>query len=136
VPCDSDDDCTTTDICYLGACVANLNGCTPTIAGATMDRTNMTSVTISFPVGGSAYSPRCIVVDAGTDIVFSGVFGNHPLAGGIVVGGGKQPQGAGPFFPNTTTGTEKTFMDLALGSYPFYCDVHGPTGMTGVVFVR
>jgi plastocyanin len=134
VTCDSDDDCTVTGICYRDECVASLNGCTP---ASSMSRTGMAAVTIQFGGGlGSVYSPRCIVVDAGTDITFDGTFSGHPLAGGIVTGGAKDPQGSGPFFPTTSSGTTKLVADLALGSYPFYCDVHGPGGMTGVVFVR
>jgi plastocyanin len=133
VPCESDGDCAETDICYLDACVASLNGCSPATA---TDRTGEAAVTITFPNGNSTYSPRCIIVDAGTDITFDGSFGNHPLVGGIIVGGAEQPQGAGPFFPTTSSGTSKTFMDLALGSYPYFCDVHGSGGMNGAVFVR
>jgi plastocyanin len=46
------------------------------------------------------------------------------------------PQGSGPLFPTTNSGTSKTVTDLALGSYPYYCDFHGPSGMTGAIFVR
>jgi plastocyanin len=120
-------------MCYGGACVASVNGCTIATAD---DRTADTAVTIDFGgVLGNAYAPRCIRVAVGTTLTFQGNFGFHPHVGGQVSGGVKMPQGSGPFFPDTSTGTTANFVMSSAGTFPYYCNPHATGGMTGAVFV-
>jgi plastocyanin len=130
--CTLDGDCTS-GICYGGNCADSINECTPAGAESML---NMAAVTITFPNAGSMYTPKCLKVHTGTTVTFSGGdFAVHPLTGGIVVGGTAMPASSGPFTPATTSGTSALFTPTTAGSYPFYCDAHGASGMTGALFV-
>jgi plastocyanin len=96
----------------------------------------MANVTITFPNANSMYTPKCVKVHTGTTVTFSGGdFADHPLTGGIVVAGSAMPASAGPFTPAIATGTSASVTPAVPGSYPFYCNVHGSSGMTGALFV-
>jgi plastocyanin len=126
------EDCTST-ICKQGEC-SQINECDP---NAAMDLTGQAQVTIVFGGGdGNLYSPRCIKVDVGTELVFNGNFDLHPLVGGEVFNGQKEPAVAGPFIPTTSTGTTSTKVMSSAGGFGYYCEVHALGGMTGAVFVE
>ncbi len=127
--CNVPGDCAS-QICTSGVC-SQINGCDPATA---VDLTGMGSTTVTF--GGISYTPPCIKVSVGTGVTFDGDFTFHPLMGGEVVAGAKVPAGSGPFVPITNTGTTKTFTMSSAGTFPYYCDVHALSGMTGVVFVQ
>jgi len=144
VPCNDNWECdgvfgAGVGLCYEHACTDSVNGCT--LANAT-DMTGMVTASLSTPIqvqfGGTVginYSPRCLKVTMGTQVEFSGAFATHPLVGGVVDGGAKVPASAGFFTPKTNTGTSKVFTLDDCGAYPYYCDVHALSGMTGAVIV-
>jgi plastocyanin len=127
--CAADGECKST-FCNGGACVDNVNGCTPAMA---TDLTAETTATVMFT--SFAYTDKCIKVKAGTVVTFSGNFSGHPLLGGTVVGGTATPAGSGPFVPVTNSGTSKDFTLSTPGVYPYYCVPHATIGMNGAVFV-
>jgi plastocyanin len=111
--------------------VQTLNGCT---ASDYVDRSSG-SRTIAF--GGSlghVYSPKCILINAGQTATFSGSFDTHPLTPGQYMGTGGST--ANPI-PATASGSaDLTVTFPTAGIYPFYCGVHGGSGMTGSVSVK
>lgn len=110
---------------------AELNGCLSTTAE---DHTGEAEVHIAV-TGGTAYTPPCIVVDAGTTVTFDTDFTIHPLRGGEVDADGvRQPDAASPI-TSTDTGTTASFT-IPAGEHPFYCDVHFSMGMMGVVYAN
>ena len=115
-----------------GACEASINGCD--IATAT-DLTGLASTDVTFPNGNFTFSPKCIKVSVGTDVVFNGDFSGHPHQGGEVVGGVEIATSSGPFAGTTSTGLTATFSMTTTGTFPYYCIPHGSGGMNGVVFV-
>ena len=105
-----------------------VNGCDPATA---MDLTAMAAVTMDFGgVLGTVYSPSCLKVSTATMVTFNGDFSLHPLRGGI------EPtvDGASPF-TSTDTGLSATFALPTVGTYGFFCAVHGGSGMKGAVVV-
>ncbi|WP_170319981.1 plastocyanin/azurin family copper-binding protein [Polyangium spumosum] len=128
--CGSDAECQS-GICSGGMCVANINGCTPSMA---TDLTAMSATTVTF--SSLSYTPKCIKVKAGTVVTFSGSFANHPLQGGYMdLANLPTPAASGPFVPVTDAGTSKGFTLSTQGTYPFYCVPHASLGMNGAVFV-
>ncbi len=119
--------------CASGGCVQSvcgpINGCS---LGAAQDLTSQSAVTVTF--AGFSYTPKCIRVASGTQVTFQGSFASHPLQGGYV-SGGVVPASSGPFVPVTDTGTSKTVTMTSEGTFPYYCQAHALSGMTGVVFV-
>jgi plastocyanin len=91
----------------------------------------MTMITFA----GIEYTPRCVRVKAGSTVVFSGAFANHPLMGGQVTGGAPKPDPTS-VVPATSSGTEATAIFTRTGSYPYYCTLHVGSGMMGAVFVE
>jgi plastocyanin len=130
--CQTGDDCVST-ICKQGQC-AQINGCDPNTA---TDLTGQAQVMIAFGgAEGNLYTPRCIKVDVGTELVFNGNFDLHPLVGGEIFNGQKEPAVAGPFIPTTSSGTTVTLAMSTAGGFGYYCEVHALGGMTGAVFVE
>jgi len=130
--CTLDGDCTS-GICYGGNCFDSINDCTP---GTATSMTGMANVMITFPNANTTFMPNCVKVHTNTTVTFSGGdFADHPLTGGIVVAGTAMPASTGPFTPATTVGTSASFTLATPGSYPFYCNVHGTSGMAGALFV-
>jgi plastocyanin len=88
------------------------------------------AATITFGGGGAmAYTPNCIKVKLGQMVSFQGNFSNHPLR-----------QACGPTLGtlDESSGQGTTFIFSALGTYGFYCEMHGsPTGsgMAGAIEV-
>jgi plastocyanin len=127
--------CTIDSDCTSGGCIGNVcslvNGC---------DLSTISSFgpsTVAFGGAlGLTYSPACIKVHAGTMVTFNGSFAGHPLVAGEVVGGSKVPGATtGPFGAGTSTGTTATYTMSTTGTFPYYCDFHALSGMTGAVFV-
>jgi plastocyanin len=130
--CAANEDCSS-GMCYNSLCVASINGCD--IDTAT-DMTAQAMAMITFPNGNLTYSPKCLKVSMGTDVMFmGGNFAGHPMIGGEVVGNTPVPTGSGPFMVVTNTGTSATFDMAATGTFPYYCQPHATLGMNGVVFV-
>jgi plastocyanin len=128
--CNAGSDCTTGQ-CNAMTC-ALLNGCDPATAE---DHTGQATLSVNFAGAGTAYTPKCFKVSAGTQVTFTGQFNAHPLVGGVVVGAVATPDNTSPFMPMTTTGTTKTFVLSTPGPYGFYCDTHYLADMVGAAFV-
>lgn len=135
VECIADGDCAT-GTCRDAHCVM-VNGCSLATA---YDSTGATTALVVF--GGSwgpSYTHKCTKVSTGTQIRFQATspdsLGTHPLMGGEVVNGVKVPATSGPLIPLTNIGdyTLKTF--VSAGTFPYYCDNHALSGMTGVIYV-
>ncbi len=112
-----------------------VNGCN---AERAMDLRGETAVTVRFGVDFDLfdYGPECIIVSPGTAVTFSGSsFAFHPLVGGKIVGGRKRPDPASPF-GRVASGSSRTFVMDAPGTYGYYCDAHGVDfRMRGAVIV-
>jgi plastocyanin len=119
-------------MCHASECVTSVNGCTVATA---QDLTAMASATVTFDNGNLSYAPRCIKVALGTQVTFNGAFAGHPLLGGVVNGGMTVPDAAGPFVPVTNSGTTKSVVMSATGTFPYFCVPHATLGMNGAVFV-
>lgn len=86
------------------------------------------------------YSPRCITIAAGQSVTFTGgttsSFGVHPLSPGVL----NSPRAgtAGNPIPRVTDGNMRdvTVTFPSAGTFPFICEAHASTGMTGVVRVQ
>ena len=115
-----------------GASDAAVNDCAEADAE---DLTGQQSVTIEFDDAGSAYRPACVIVDAGTEVVFSGNFGIHPLQPGTIDGTTKNPDADSPLSA-VTEGDPASFALGEAGTYGFYCNIHWALGMKGAVIVR
>jgi len=68
-------------------------------------------------------------------VTFQGRFDTHPLVGGEITAGGRQPDQASPFTPPTTSGDTRTFTLATPGVYGYYCDSHWFLSMWGAVVV-
>jgi plastocyanin len=99
------------------------------------DLTGQQSVTIEFDDATTVYRPACILVDAGTEVVFSGNFGIHPLQPGAIDGTTKNPAADSPLSA-VTDGDPAAFVLAEAGTYGFYCNIHWALGMKGAVIVR
>lgn len=109
------------------------NGCDEALAGPAARG----PVVIAVAGGqvGDRFQPRCVIVTAGTRVVFQGDLAVHPLTGGAVVAGEayRDPSSTVPY---ASAGTEATFVPLEPGVYPFFCQVHWVLGMSGAVIAR
>ncbi len=112
---------------------ATLNGCG---TANFVDRTASTALrTVSFGgTSGFAYSPKCITIAAGQQVMFSGDFTTHPLRPGV--GGNATAGSANNPIVATGTGNTASFTFPAAGSYPYNCLLHDGSGMNGVVKVQ
>lgn len=127
---DAAPDATVVDAVPLDAAF-EINGCS---AAAIVDRTAVgADRTVTF--AGLTYTPACMRIAVGQSVTFSGSFAAHPLVGGSIVGGVRAPDATSPI-TSTSSGSSAAFTFATAGAYPYYCDVHGPGGMTGVVFVQ
>ena len=136
---DDDDDnggaevtATATSTAADGALDAAVNDCSEADAE---DLTGQSSVTIEFDDARTVYRPACVIVDAGTEVVFSGNFGIHPLQPGTIDGRSKNPATDSPFSA-VTEGDPVTFALGEAGTYGFYCNIYWALGMKGAVIVR
>ena len=76
--------------------------------------------------GDSQYSPESVRIAPGEKVTWHCDFGTHPLRSGDAAEPYASSPGDTPMFANTFE---------APGRYPFHCEVHGPSGMTGEVVV-
>jgi plastocyanin len=124
---------TTTTLPSTGGMGGAVNACHPDSA---TDMRGQMQVTVRFGGAlGFSYDPACFMVSPGTQVTFSGEFDQHPLVGGEVSGGMKVPDPSSPFGGPTSSGTSKTVMLQAAGTFPFYCNIHALIGMKGAAFV-
>jgi plastocyanin len=107
-----------------------LNGCA---AASAEDYTLETMVTIEGV--GTAYTPKCIRIKAGTTVTFKSDFAMHPLAGGEVKGTTKSEDPSSPI-QSATVGSVASFTFPNAGGYGYYCDAHFAEGMYGAIFVE
>jgi plastocyanin len=107
-----------------------VNGCDSSMA---IDKTNDATTMISF--AGIEYTPRCVRVHAGSNVVFSGNFTSHPLVGGTVNGSTGTPDTSSPL-PDTRSGSEVMVTLSKVGAVPYYCTAHVSSGMMGAIFVE
>lgn len=91
--------------------------------------------TVMFGGGlGTIYSPKCILINQGQMVTFSGDFSLHPLRAGTT---SNQNAGtAGNPIATTMTGMSASFTFNAVGTFPFICLNHGAMNMVGVVRVK
>jgi plastocyanin len=100
-------------------------GCTAATAD---DLTAQAAVPVSFGgTAGLAYSPKCILVAAGTGVTFEGAFSTHPMSATV---------GTGNPIAHTASGTTATFTFSQPGAFGYQCDVHVASGMCGAVYVQ
>jgi plastocyanin len=112
---------------------AVINGCKADASDAT-DMRGMGPQTVI--VGADAadkYAPKCLLINDDQTVTFSGSFTTHPLDSGEIRDAIECPD-KGPLVFGGADAT-KTFT-LKAGTFPYFCDVHGPGGMDGVVFVK
>lgn len=129
--CNGPTDCASR-VCRASVCVAPASQCRVDFSGCTsfVDLTMDPSPTIRFPAGGNRYSPDCARIRSNQTILFSGDFGNHPLA-----------QACGPVgnVLVNRSGQSRTFsLSEGLGLYGYYCTAHGSSsgqGMAGAIEV-
>ncbi len=112
-----------------GSCRVGYAGCT-----TFTDLRGKTAVDVRFGGDiGEGYSPKCLRVDVGTELIFKGNFPEHPLSGAC------QPVGAAAL-PATEFGRKIVVEMKARGHFGFYCTEHGfrPEGaeMAGAIIVE
>lgn len=111
---------------------AVFNGCN---TADFVDRTAAGAIrTVTFGTAGNTYSPKCITIAAGQSVMFSGMFGSHPLRPGV----GANATAGSPNNPITVTsaGATASFTFPTAGTYPYNCQFHDAGGMNGVVKVQ
>lgn len=97
------------------------------------DRTGESEVTITSE--GVNYTPRCVRVSAGTDVIFLSDFDAHPLRGGAVVNEQGVVDPTSPITPQDS-GTSATFTLSEVGELPYFCSFHASIGMFGTIWVE
>ncbi|UQA59735.1 plastocyanin/azurin family copper-binding protein [Polyangium aurulentum] len=112
------------------ATAEGLNGCT---AASAEDHTLGTMVTIEGE--GTAYTPKCIRIKAGTTVTFESDFAPHPLVGGVVKDGTRSEDESSPI-QSTASGSVASFTFPNAGGYGYYCDAHFAEGMYGAIFAE
>jgi plastocyanin len=111
---------------------ATVNGCDLATA---IDATAQANSMIGFGALALDYTPKCLKLSVGSQATFVGNFASHPLFGGELVNFVLIPATSGPFVPVTNTGTSRSFTFNSVGTFPYYCTVHGDGGMNGAIFV-
>jgi plastocyanin len=107
-----------------------LNGCALAMA---VDRTAPgADRTIQFP--DEYYAPRCTRIRVGQTVTWTGEFGEHPLAPGILRSNMVIEQPGTPI-PTISSGSSASVTFDVEGAWAFYCISH-PPGMSGVVYVE
>jgi plastocyanin len=110
-----------------------VNGCNP---AEFLEFPSLSVVTMTVGSQDSfEFAPACIIVDADAEVRFSGNFSVHHVVGGVIEDSRAKPDPASPI-PNVSAGNLAPFRPAEPGVYPFYCDVHWPGGMTGVIIAR
>lgn len=93
--------------------------------------------TVTFSTGANpfSYDPPCMIIAAGQTVRFLGAFIGHPLRPGIspsmlTAGSPNNP------IPLQSDGTMVDVTFSAAGTYPYFCEMHHLSQMTGVIHVR
>lgn len=106
-------------------CPSNFAGC-----GTWSDQTpGASNRTVSFPVAGNNYDPKCLKVKVGQNVTFSGTFASHPLTADC------QEHAA---MTNQASGGSAIFQFIKPGYYGYHCAFHGDSagnGMAGNIWV-
>jgi plastocyanin len=111
-----------------------VNGCVEATAEDHSNDMGGTSITFG-GTAGFVYSPACVKITKGHQVIFKGDFSTHPLTGGEVTGSTATPD-------TSTIGEDSMGMAddpvnfPASGTFPFYCKIHGSIGMKGAIFVK
>lgn len=114
------------------AMAADLNGCS--IATATDFRGSGSAAVGVGPA--NTYTPACVLINAGQDVVFTANFAAHPLRGGAVINSTPVVDPSSPI-PPTDAGNGGIRVNFATaGSYGYYCEAHVDFGMYGAIFVN
>lgn len=110
-----------------------VNNCLPTDY---VDRrgTSPVTITASTQPGTFRYSPRCVLIDAGTTVRYSLNFAAHPTIGGRVSSGTGTPDPDSPIGA-ITSGTEEDVLFTEPRIYGYYCDFHVAQAMMGAIEV-
>ena len=114
-----------------------LNGCTSDLY---VDLSNPMSIrTIGFgginDSPGFGYSPACMIIGVGQSVTWTGAFDLHPLSPGsapslMMAGSPDNP------IVRVSTGNMATVVFPTAGVYPYFCEQHYASGMSGVIWVR
>jgi len=84
---------------------------------------------------GFSYDPKCLAIDAGQTVTFSGSFSAHPLYPSA-----KRGTLDGNPIGGTSSGDRKDIRFPSPGFFAYYCGVHGGSDdgstMAGVIWVR
>lgn len=89
------------------------------------DRTNEAEVVLEW----SNPHHRCVLINPGTTVTWSGSFNSHPLGGGV----SPITDDSSPISSADDQGGSIVLNDE--GDYPYFCEIHINT-MTGVIYVR
>jgi plastocyanin len=93
-----------------------------------------TSSTPGTPAGFS-YDPKCLAIDAGDTVTFSGSFAAHPLYPSA-----RRGTLADNPISGTSAGEQKDFVFSRAGFFAYFCGIHGGADdggtMAGVVWAR
>ena len=103
-------------------------------AAYAMDPRTVTFGFLGMPAGFS-YDPKCLAINAGDTVTFSGSFAAHPLYPSA-----RRGTVADNPISGTSTGEQKDFVFSHAGFFAYFCGIHGGTDdgttMAGVVWVR
>jgi plastocyanin len=84
---------------------------------------------------GFVYEPKCLAVDAGTTVAFSGNFAAHPL-----YPSGDRGTAAGNPIGGVSSGDREVIPFPKRGFFAYYCGIHGGADdgstMAGVIWAR
>jgi plastocyanin len=120
-----------------GITPTNAAGCT---AATAQDMTGETNVAVTFTTATLRYHPACIRISAGSSVTWTGDFTANPLQGGTVSKDGTlNPDATSPIVEHKTTGggiTSFTVQFPNTGRFPYFSELNGAVGMTGVVIVQ
>jgi len=100
-----------------------VNGC---VRSEAEDMTGQAEVTLTW----TNPHQKCVVVDAGTTIVWDGDFVAHPLSGGE-----NPTEEAGPITSSDQSGATASVTFASGGDFPYFCGIHFGT-MQGVIYVE
>jgi len=121
-----------------GASAGGTGGGTPgfmSILPCASEPDYVSATTVNFGGALSAnYDPKCLKVQAGTTVTFSGDFSMHPLTPSAMRGNTTDNP-----IVNMSAGTTATVTFPTPGFYAYLCNFHGSdngTFMTGVVWVQ
>jgi plastocyanin len=107
-----------------------INDCDP---GMAADMTGMATAAVN--TMGFGYSPKCMRITKGTEVTFNSNFTNHPLRAGEIEMGMEKPDPNSPI-KATNSGSMVKFVFPNTGTFGYYCNTHGLSGMYGAIIVE